>query len=384
VIAEPARVDGATVRATIRAGGVARSVRWVLPGPAGGHPDDAVLATALLPAMAAGDALTIESAVSRRLLDNVPTIQDVFATWSRDKEVTRGWDPVFRRISVHAPARPAAVRASDGGCAAFFTGGVDSFYTAVQRREELSALVFVHGFDVPLGDAELRARVARELRLAAGALGLPLFEVETDVRELSEPSVRWLDYHGAALAGVALLLAPWFRTVYVPATMTYSSLDPLGSHPLVDPLWSTEDVELVHDGCEATRLDKLRTIASCDAARAFLRVCPKNWDGAYNCGRCEKCLRTMVAVALLDGSPQFASLPALDDEALRRIARVDVPGNGATWEVLQRVAVAERADPALVRALRRALRRRTVRAAGRSVVQSVRRATSRTAQRVAT
>ena len=39
--------------------------------------------------------------------------------------------------------------------------------------------------------------------------------------------------------------------------MTYAHLGPLGSHPLLDPLWSSEDVELVHDGCEATRLDKL-------------------------------------------------------------------------------------------------------------------------------
>ena len=288
--------------------------------------------------MAAGGALTIEPPVSGRLLANVSKIQDVFETWSRDKEHRRGWAPRFRHVPVHTTVRPEAPRVSGTGAAAFFTGGVDSFYTVVKRRPELSGLVFVHGFDVALADTALRARVAGDLRRATDALGLPLFEVETNVRELSDLSVQWLDYHGAALAAVALLLAPWFRKVYVPATMTYATLDPLGSHPLLDPLWGTDDVELIHDGCEANRLEKLRTIAACDAARSYLRVCPKNWDGAYNCGRCEKCLRTMVAVRLLDDPRPFRSLPPLDDEARERIGRVDVPGNGATWDALLRAA----------------------------------------------
>ena len=372
MIGEAVMVDGHTVSATIRAGDGPRTVRWVLPGPAGDHADDAVLVSALLPALAAGTALTVVRPVSRRLLAGVSTIQDVFETWSRDKERTRGWEPRFRRVPVHATVRPDAAAVSGRGAAAFFTGGVDSFYSAVQRRTELTGLVFVHGFDVALADTALRARVASDLHRAAAALGLPLFEVETNVRDLSDPSVQWLDYHGAALAAVALLLAPWFQTVYVPATMTYATLDPLGSHPLVDPLWSTDDVELVHDGCEANRLEKLRAIARCDAARSFLRVCPKNWGGAYNCGRCEKCLRTMVAVRLLDDPRPFVSLPPLDDAALQRIAHVDVPGNGATWDALLRAAVAQHADPALVRALRRARIRRRVRTAARSTRRTLR------------
>jgi hypothetical protein len=92
----------------------------------------------------------------------------------------------------------------------------------------------------------------------------------------------------------------------------------------------------------------------------------------------------MVAVALLHDAPPFASLSPLDEEALGRIAHVDVPGNGATWAVLLRVAVAQHADPALVRALRRALRRRALRAAGRTTALGVRRAMSRPVRRAAT
>jgi hypothetical protein len=345
-------------------------VRWTLPGDPGGNVEDAVLAAALLPSMAAGEELTIDAPVSARLLSSIPTIQAVFETWSRDKELNRGWPPVFRRVLVHATERQPAP-APGTGVGAFFTGGVDSFYTALKRREELTGLVFVHGFDVPLADAGRREHVSNGVRAAAAELGLPLLEVETDIRSFSDQSVKWLDYHGAALASVALLLAPWFRRVYVPATMTYATLDPLGSHPLVDPLWSTEDVELVHDGCEATRLDKLRVIAGCEAARDWLRVCPKNWGGTYNCGHCEKCLRTMVALRLLDLSGDFSSLPTLDEQALRRVARANVPGNGATWKVYLHAANKAGGDRALARALRRALRRRRARDLGVSTVRTL-------------
>src|SRR5262249_41756622 len=148
-------------------------------------------------------------------------------------------------------------------------------------------------------DDALGAMVLDGVRHAAAELGLPLVEVRTDVRAFSDRFSRWDHYHGAALATVAHLLAPYFSRVFVPATQTYAFLAPLGSHPLLDPLWSSEDVELVHDGLEAPRLDKLAVVASEPAARHWLRVCWENRNGAYNCGRCEKCLRTMVALDAL-------------------------------------------------------------------------------------
>jgi hypothetical protein len=375
MIAGPAQVDGHTVSASFRTDLEAHDVYWALPGNPDGNVEDAVLATAILPAMAAEEPLTIERPVSGRLLSNLATIQDVFETWSRDKELNRGWTKVFRRVSVDATARPSSTSTPARGVAAFFTGGVDSFYTAMKRRDELTALVYVHGFDVALEDVETREQVVSGVRAAASELALPLVEVETDVRAFSERSVKWLDYHGAALAGVALLLAPWFGRMYVSATTTYASLSPLGSHPLIDPLWSTENLELMHDGCEATRLEKLDALAHCEAARRWLRVCPKNWGATYNCGRCTKCLRTMVAARLLGPSPPFESLPVLDDDGLRRLARAKVPGDGETYKLYLRMANGR--DRALARALRSALWRSRARELGLSVVRPLRSSRSR-------
>ncbi|MCR4410343.1 MAG: hypothetical protein QHH43_07720 [Candidatus Saccharicenans sp.] len=101
---------------------------------------------------------------------------------------------------------------------------------------------------------------------------------------------------GTALASIALLLG--FRTVYIPASYSYSQLFPLGSHPLVDPLWSNEAVKIIHDGCESTRTQKIKKISENKYAVEHLQVC---FDQALgNCGKCEKCIRTYVTLKLLN------------------------------------------------------------------------------------
>jgi len=158
--------------------------------------------------------------------------------------------------------------------------------------------------------------VERNSRFAA-ALGKTLVAVETNhfpfgyrynlSRNLSQ---------GGALASVAHLLG--FPRTLIPSSYAYHQLFPLGSHPLVDPLWSTEGVEIVHDGGEATRVDKIRTIAGEPRALANLRVCFRDMN--VNCGRCLKCLRTMIPLALLGAADvPFPPLPPTKDISKMRI-----------------------------------------------------------------
>jgi hypothetical protein len=148
-----------------------------------------------------------------------------------------------------------------------------------------------------------------------------VIEVETNLRTFLDRYAAWARLaHGSAMASVGLLLLPFFRRLYVASTHTYADLFPWGSHPMLDPLWSTEGLEFVHDGCEASRVDKTRLIAQSETALRFLRVCWRNPDGAYNCGQCEKCVRTMVnlhAVGALDRCRSFDR--SLDIRDVRRI-----------------------------------------------------------------
>jgi hypothetical protein len=220
---------------------------------------------------------------------------------------------------------------------------VDSFYTLlrnVARYPETDArairhLVVVHGFDIwgnrpPALFEATRANTAA----VAGALGRESLPVATNVREF----VSDLDWaavaHGAAMASVGLLFGQLFHTIYVPATAALARLHikPLGSHPALDPLWSTEAVEVVHDGAETRRVDKVRAIAASPLALQYLRVCWENRGGAYNCGECGKCMRTMVDLELAGALERAETFPhAIDLPAIERLYRPPDRGGRIAW-----------------------------------------------------
>ncbi len=316
---------------------------------------DAAVALCLLPAMQASEDLAVAGPVSPRLLTGAAQVADVFCAWDHALHPT---DRYYQPIAVRGDRVVEAGTPPGRGTAAFFTGGVDSFHTAVEHRDELDALVYVHGFDVALADTALRSEVAGRLRESAAALGLPLIEVETDLRTSGlVAAVPWPDHHGAALAAVAHLLASRFDRVLVPATHTYARLEGLGSHPLLDPLWSSEAVRIEHVGAGATRVAKLRRIVEEPAATAHLRVCWENPGGAYNCGRCEKCVRTGVAVRIAGVEGRFPSIP---QPSLRTVAGALPTGRGSNWHDLRADLLAADGSPRLRAAIDVALARHQV------------------------
>jgi hypothetical protein len=339
--------EGAFLILPVAVAGRAADVWFRVAGDGPGDPGrlsdtgDPALTALLLPAMALGEPVELEPAVSPRLLAGTDRLQDIFRVWVPRR---------FARVAVSA--RPRQVTPPPGrGVACFFSGGVDSTYSVLKHRERLAALILVHGWDLLLDQRPFRRGVATVLRQAAGRFGLPLIEVETNIHPWRADYVRWRWYFGAALACVALALSPLFAEVLIPSSEPYSKLHPWGSHALTDPLWSTEATELVHDGAEATRLEKVRRLAGSPGALESLRVCFENPNGAYNCGRCEKCLRTMIALRAVEALDRCPTFPPLDLEA---VAALTIPSPLRLSEYTDSLEAVERhgRDAALARALR--------------------------------
>ena len=73
----------------------------------------------------------------------------------------------------------------------------------------------------------------------------------------------------------------------------------------------------------ATRIEKIQAIADAGIARDTLRVCWQNVPGTLNCGRCEKCIRTMVGFAALRRLEETNAFPVgIDLQAVARQAAV--------------------------------------------------------------
>jgi hypothetical protein len=121
-------------------------------------------------------------------------------------------------------------------------------------------------------------------------------------------------------AGLALLVGPALGTVLLSASELGTSPRPRGSHPALDPLWSTNRTRIVHVGADRERSEKVRRIARDQWALDRLKVC---WqaDTPRNCGRCSKCLVTMTllhAAGALERCDRFDSV--LTAAAVRAIA----------------------------------------------------------------
>jgi hypothetical protein len=306
------------------------------------------LVAALIPAMRAGQPLKVAGSVTPGLLHNLRAAQEILCVW----------DPSLHSVPIDAGERPPVSGDGRRGVGSFFSGGVDSFYTLLKHQDEITTIVLVHGFDFSLGDTLLREKVSAAARDVAAALDKTLIEVETNLKDFSDRFAKWGPaYHGAALAGVAHFLTPQLSKVYIPATHTYADLFPWGSHPILDPLWGSEEIAFVHDGNEATRVDKVRLIAKYELPMRHLRVCCVTSPGSYNCGRCEKCLRTMVNLRVVGALDRCESFPSLDLVRVSRIAASDA-NSKSFLEENYRATCDMTSDPALEKALREALMRR--------------------------
>jgi hypothetical protein len=275
-------------------------------------PCDAIVAALLTPAMAVGEPLRIQGAISRKMMKAIPRLQAIYKEWNEGFSII----PVEADVVDHPPATPGRARR----VGLFFSLGIDSFYSLLKNcrehpddAETITDLLFVRGFDIPIDNPlldDMFAVAVANAQRVADELGKSLVVVATNVRRLTARFADWgTTCHGAALASVALALGQTFRKVYIASTYDWAHLIPWGSHPHLDPLWSNGEVTLEHDGCEATRLDKTRLVAMNPTALQTLRVCFENPDALYNCGKCQKCLVTMIALQACGALDRCTTMP---------------------------------------------------------------------------
>jgi hypothetical protein len=213
----------------------------------------------------------------------------------------------FPAPSIETSGGAGRATAGDPRGVAFLSGGVDGLHMLMcnhrQYQPEDPAYIrdalFIHGFDIGkrARDAEEeRFRTAlRHLEPLAAEAGVRLISCRTNLRHLpSKPDFWYYRHNGAALAAVghAAILGRGF--LFIGASHDIANPVPIGSHPAVDGLFSSQRVTVVHDGARYARLEKVRELASWPAALTALRVCPANPGNDLNCGVCEKCLRTRL------------------------------------------------------------------------------------------
>lgn len=208
-------------------------------------------------------------------------------------------EPTWTAPRHRTPSAIRRLRRAAPGRAVCFTGGVDSFFSLLGDRHQPTHLLYVVGFDVPLDDEGRIQDVTDLVRTVAADRGLRAVIVRTDLRDHPRfASISWEHTHGAALAAVGHLLSGTIGTLVIPPSYAADRLIPWGSRPDLDPGWSIPGrLQVEHGDADGRRLDRVRAIAHDPLVHRHLRVCWQNVGTDLNCGRCEKCVRTMAMLA---------------------------------------------------------------------------------------
>jgi hypothetical protein len=304
-----------------------------------------------------GLAITVEGEVDRRLLANLDEYQHA---WER-RSASHIDGERYTRVPIEATPvdRTSPV---DDSLVLGYSGGLDSTFSMVRHAtgaagwatRPLVGAVFVHGFDIDLGDDAYKGALERA-RALTDELGVTLWPVATNSR-LAQ--VRWPDCYPCHLAAVLHQFAGAAGGAMIASGRRWDWLADAsdGGSPATDHLLGGQGFEVVHDGAGYDRADKLVMLADHPTAVRNLRVC---WAGDRldrNCGECRKCVTTALCFRSVGLEPTCYDDPP-SDETVRRVLREAPMNPMAGHYSLALLAHAERngIDEAWVRWVRRRL-----------------------------
>lgn len=319
---ESVGTDGSiTVSAIIEYPDQTRTHLWFrIPGEYSSHITDScdplVVATLLL-AMSQSMDIKVHGQVSPSLLRNLTEFQAAWSSWC-----PKLYHPI--EISAEVEREQSNPKAEYKAIAAF-SGGVDSSFTVWRhrtnrcgrRQRNLQAGLVIHGFDIPLEKQQAFNRATEKARAILSSLGMELIPMSTNIRQLTL-NLNWEHIFGTTTASCLMLLQRGYSEGLIASSFPYQSLlFPAGSNPVTDWLMSSQSFSIIHDGAEFTRIEKIGKLINWSELQRNLRVCWQGKELDKNCGRCEKCIRTILSFRIFSvGLPPCFEHDVSDQEVL--------------------------------------------------------------------
>lgn len=220
---------------------------------------------------------------------------------------------------------------ASGGCAVFFSGGLDSVHTLIRHLEEKPALISIWGSDVSCDNQEgwqkINGAISEyaqrfDLEQATIRSSFRAFDLEWEMDKVYQKQLKanwWYGVkHGIALLGHASVYAytKGLSTVYIASSNCPEEKgDRCASDPTLDNLVRYANCRVIHDGYEYSRQDKVRNLVEYvheTGNPVPLHVCWESQSGS-NCCMCEKCYRTMMGLMAEGENPaDYGFLNAAD------------------------------------------------------------------------
>jgi hypothetical protein len=194
----------------------------------------------------------------------------------------------------------------------FFSGGVDAFNSLINHYHEKPILMTIWGSDIRIQNLNGWKNTEEHINKTASEFGLGNIIIKSNFREFLNGDILtrvirkkingnwWHEFqHGIGIIGHAAPLAYLYKTetVYIASSFTKEDYGVVtcASDPTIDNKVKFIRSNIIHDGYECTRQEKLKNICNFVEKKPQLRVCFSSIDGK-NCNKCEKCYRTMMGI----------------------------------------------------------------------------------------
>ncbi|MBR1804888.1 MAG: hypothetical protein IJ774_00730, partial [Selenomonadaceae bacterium] len=164
-------------------------------------------------------------------------------------------------------------------------------------------------------------------RSAAQDLNLPLYSLESNLYVFNDVIIKlrkkFISFSYVSMDSCILALGGVISRYYISNAWSYSQTkkfdDAAHDYDFAEfcdsyfvPLIQTERTELIIDGCQYRRVDKLKRIVDWDIAQKYLNVCWRYTPDGSNCGVCIKCLRVQLTLEIIGKLDKFAAVFDID------------------------------------------------------------------------
>ena len=275
----------------------------------------------------------IEGNVCPFLVENIYTVLEYLRNWYWYEYNLIKTSPLDFKIEAHSFKLGDATSHAKSGC--FFSGGADSFDLVLNNMEMFKAdhelkikqAIYIHGLDFgnrpKRGDEEdFFTNTRAQFKDPLDELDIELIPAWTNIRSLDKDTRGWQnETHGSAMSAVGQCLSSSLSNIWLAGSHPIPKLTPWGTHPMLDQRFSSSRVSICHYRERVTRLEKIQNISQSSAALDSLRVCFFGDNSTMNCGRCEKCIRTKIALLISGKLEQTKSMP------IRKVSFKDILSN---------------------------------------------------------
>ena len=198
----------------------------------------------------------------------------------------------------------------------FFSGGVDATYSYIQLSDIQPSLIIMKGFDFQYTNDKVWKHLLKnqiikdeyniDIVSSPNLRNINFTQINNDFRNINNTMSWWTCYE-VGLYTIAHAILPAYKnkysTIFLSSSFTNRTEPVFGAASQIIDSMSLSWCKFKNYGGSASRIEKLRTIASNRGKIYDLRVCWKSIDGT-NCCKCEKCARTIIGLYIIGEVPE--------------------------------------------------------------------------------